>query len=374
MPPSNDSRKPDKPAKPNEKAARGKPKAKAAAVAVAGAAAEAEKAWVPSDEAIWETYAANGEPFLSSLASFVLHGLVIMVIVMGLFALFSKAPPQEAVELDEVEIGGGGGGHVDGIDPNAPGNISRAQDETQSLTKPDTLTPFKDKPIDDPTIKANTTPTISDDVDPAEFIERQQSKTQKANLGPLLKDAMIGLTGKGRGGSGSGGGRGTGQGKGDGDGIGDGSGKTNLRGYRVLRWRLTIPTTSGEDYVRKLAALGMTLAVADPKGKLLVIKDPLQGGRSEREYTDAKSLKRVYFSDDDRDSCEQVGQFWGLDFTPIVLIGFMTPKFEEELVQKETGFRGRKEEDIKITVFEITFSGGKHVIKVREQTPKPGRK
>ena len=366
----NESRKPNQSSKANERAAFGKPDAKAGA---AGSVAEAEKAWAPSDEAVWETYAANGEPFLSSLASFVLHGVVILIIVTGMLVWAGQESSRPPVELEGVNVGGGSGGDEDGVDPNAPGRNSQPRDEIKGVAKPDpALASVQEQP--DPAIKANTTPTISNDADPADFLERQRSKTPKVNLRPILDEAMIGLVGKGKGGPGIGGEKGGGRGTVDGDSEGNESGTTNARGHRVLRWSLNIVTNSGEDYVRKLAALGMTVALVDPNRKLLVIKDPLQGSRSGKVYTDPKSLRLVYFSDGDTDSCEQIAQFFGVDFTPVALMGFMTVKFENELVQKETSYRGRKEEDIKSTLFDISFSGGKHVIRVREQVAKPGRK
>ena len=63
------------------------------------AATTAALPMVPGEETVWEKYSPNGEPFLSGLASFLIHIVlpVVLVILVGL--LFSKP---EAV-LDELE-------------------------------------------------------------------------------------------------------------------------------------------------------------------------------------------------------------------------------------------------------------------------------
>jgi hypothetical protein len=329
--------------------------------------------WVPPAATAWETYAGNGEPFLSGLGSMVIHGLVILVIVTGVLAIFNRSKPAE-VDLDPIEFGngfeGGGGGNPQGVGL-APGNLT-SKDEVKTLDK--TNDPLKDLPMDDPMVKKSTGPTIDQDTD-TDIIAKIQNKTPKAaNVGPILKDALEGLAGFGKGGSGRGGGEGTGVGTGRGSGEGPGTGRTSRRGMRVLRWELKFTFSSAANFIQQLDALGTYVGVPDSKtGKVMVIRD-LHERPAKPKYEDIKALNRVWFVDSNSENNDAIAKEFGLDFVPSALIGLMPNSLEGELLDKELKFRGRKEEDIKRTVFAVSFSGGKSVIKVVEQEPKAGRR
>jgi hypothetical protein len=335
--------------------------------------AVAEMPLVPPDETIWEKYAPNGEPIVSGLASFLSHGLMLLVILVGVAWLFNRTPdPVE--ELEPVEIGngeeGGGGGSTEGSGL-APGNLTRPMDEVKSLDQ-DKTQPSKTLPEDEATVKASTLPTIKDDPLANAFIEKVKSKPNMANLGPVLKDALEGLAGKGQGGSGRGGGEGTGVGKGKGSGTGDGTGKTNRRGRRALRWDLVFTTNDARHYLQQLDALGAVVAVPDRSGKLMTIRD-LKARPAKPQYEDVKAMNRIYWVDYSRESADSVASELALDIVPSAVVAFFPQDLEADLLKKELAFRGRKEEDIEYTRFSITFSGGKAAIKVTEQQPFPGR-
>jgi hypothetical protein len=328
---------------------------------------------VPPDETIWQKYAPNGEPIVSGLASFLLHiALPALIMILAMF-VFAKTP--EAIEeLEPVEIGngeeGGGGGSTEGSGL-APGNLTRPMDEVKSLDQ-DKAQPMKTLPEDEATVKASTTQTIPDDPLANAFVEKVKSKPNMANLGPVLKDAMEGLAGKGLGGSGRGGGEGTGVGKGRGSGKGDGTGRTNRRGRRVLRWEMVFTTNDARHYLQQLDSLGAVVAVPDRTGKLMTIRD-LKSRPAKPQYEDVKAMNRIYWVDDRRESTDSIATELQLDLVPSAVVAFFPVSLEEELLKKELAFKGRKEEDIEYTRFAITFSGGKPVIKVTEQRPIPGR-
>lgn len=333
--------------------------------------------WVPPAATAWETYAGNGEPFLSGLGSMVIHGLVVLVILTGVLAIFNRSKPAE-VDLDPIEFGngfeGGGGGNPLGTG-NAPGNLSSPMDEVKSLEKPDKDSPpIKDIPKDDPMVTKNTGPTITEDSDTDIVARIQKVAPKAANVGPVLKDALEGLAGYGKGGPGRGGGEGSGIGTGRGSGEGPGTGKTSRRGQRVLRWELKFTFSSAGNFIQQLDALGTYLGVPDSKsGKIMVIRD-LHERPAKPKYEDIKALNRVWFSDTNSENNDAIAKELGLDFIPSAIIGLMPASLEGELLDKELKFRGRKEEDIRRTLFAVSFSGGKPVIKVIEQEPKAGRK
>src|SRR5262245_25303694 len=60
------------------------------------AAVTAALPMVPGEETIWEKYSPNGEPFLSSISSVLLHGLLFGIVLIGIGWLFSGPK----VELD----------------------------------------------------------------------------------------------------------------------------------------------------------------------------------------------------------------------------------------------------------------------------------
>ena len=92
------------------------------------------------------------------------------------------------------------------------------------------------------------------------------------------------------------------------------------------------------------------------------------------QYEDTKAMNRIFWVDDDKKSCESVAEELQLDFRPSALVAFLPTDLEDDLLKKELAFKGRKEDDIKRTRFEIRFSGGKANIKVIEQEPFPGRR
>lgn len=328
----------------------------------------------PPDEAFWETYSPNGEAPVSGLTSVVFHGLVLGAVIFGatILALFHRST--DAVDLEPVLIGepGGGGGSTEGVGDVNPGNLTRPPDATEDLTKPeDTKTPLLPTKVEPDLATTKTAaPVFEDDPDGTKMVDQLLAKKPASvNMGPLLKDALVGLAGKGRGGSGSGGGLGTGKGKGEGDGTGDGTGSTR-RGRRVLRWTMLFNTSGGDDYLRQLHALGAILGVQDAGGQVRVYRDlrqrPMKGA-----VEDLKAINRIFWVDDNQDSMVSMAQAMGLDRVPSQIIAFFPVPLEEQLLKTELDYgrpRGRKaEEDIAETKFRISFPGGRVKVEVQEQ-------
>src|SRR5262249_45339606 len=140
---------------------------------------------VPPDEKFWQRYSPNGEPFLSGLSSFVIHGVVLLIILVGLSWLMPKTTSEE---IEPVLIGdgieGGGGGNVQG-QGDAP-QLSKKDDVSEDLTKPKDV-PTPDTPKDDVKVKTDTTPKLADDPDAISLVDQMKQK-KPTSAGVFLKD------------------------------------------------------------------------------------------------------------------------------------------------------------------------------------------
>jgi hypothetical protein len=316
---------------------------------------------IPPDETFWHRYSPNQEAPISGLGSLVFHFFAVIMLVFGIGFLLNLLSRGEDPDLEPVIVGdeGGGGGHVDGVGDGA-GHRSRPQDVAENIEKNDQRQPTLPTP-DNPDTKSNPSSALDALPDEKDLIERQKSKAPpSAALGPVLKDALTGLAGKGRGGPGSGGGQGKGVGKGTGDGVGDGSG--TKRGRRVLRWVMKFNISSGSEYLRELNMCGAILGVPDDNGNVLVIREllrkPAQG-----KVEDVKKLNRIFWIDNNPDSMQAMAAALGLEKVPREVIAFFPYSLEQKLLERELAYGkkyGRKtEEDIEETVFQMQFRGGK---------------
>src|SRR5260370_27942885 len=76
---------------------------------------------VPAANAFWTRYSPNGEAVFSPMASVVIHGLVLAVLLLGVVGwLQSTKQPDSTVELEPV---GGDGQPSGGGDPRGVGNV-----------------------------------------------------------------------------------------------------------------------------------------------------------------------------------------------------------------------------------------------------------
>jgi hypothetical protein len=189
----------------------------------------------------------------------------------------------------------------------------------------------------------------------AKIAERGTQSLQKlAKLDQKTRDGLMGS--KGQGGPGSMGGKGPGNGPVEGPGDGTMGG---IRAKRKLRWTIMFNTTSGHDYLRQLDTLGAILAVKSPDGELKSIRNLLERP-AKLQSEDLQKLNRIFWIDDKPDTVEQLANAMALGFTPPQVIALFPYEFERALLDKELKFRGRKEEEILETRFQILMRGGKN--------------
>jgi hypothetical protein len=325
-------------------------------------AATAKDRLMPPDEKFWQRYSPHYEFPLSGVSSFALH-----LLVVGLAALLLMVPwpgrDTAPMELDEVSWdAGGGGGSQTGIGDNRGDGASG---ESADQKQPDPKTRFEDK-VPQPDLKLTEGPTLSlpeaTEPDVARLIEQNNQAAQSIRDLPkttanAMREGLV--AGKGKGGPGKGGGEGTGTGTGTGEASGPGTGKISKRIQRMLRWTMAFNTRDGRDYALQLKSLKAILAVeqADDPQKGMVYKElttPAKG-----ELQELNSIKRIWWIDDKPESVEALSRALGIRPVPKRFIAFLPIELEEKLLRLELNYAGgKKEEEIKETVFEVKPLGG----------------
>jgi WD40 repeat protein len=138
-----------------------------------------------------------------------------------------------------------------------------------------------------------------------------------------------------------------------------------LKTKRNLRWTVTFNTQSGADYLKQLDTLGAFLAY--PKdGEIKCIKQ-LMKRPVEPVVEDLAKLDCIFWTDDKRDSVEQLARALRLNFVPDSFMALFPQEFENELLRKELAFRNRKESEISETRFQIRIQGRNHETVVTDQ-------
>ncbi len=260
--------------------------------------AKASKPLIPPEEALWQKYSPHFELPLASASSLFLHGLVIGLLAMGGLAFFFT-PNLEATKpprMDVVMIEGAGTG-FEGLSGEAglPGSPNAGG-------KTEQVTPLPDQPSDrpppprfkDPMAQLDL-PMIDDGLPPvdgelalelqkiAKEAEERVNREMKIDAPPRVGGTNTKVPGsKGTGnpkGVGGKGGSGTGTGVGSKTGAGYGSGgpggrKGTDQEIFAWRWRFDL-SGDAKEHARKLAALGVTVAIPDanPAGGFSIITD-----------------------------------------------------------------------------------------------------
>ncbi len=302
-------------------------------------------------------YSPHHEFPLSTVTSVALHMLVIGLLIIGgiLIAKLNwggdvKPPPADAVAMEPA---GGGGGNPNGVgtgpgdgggDPDAPdAPLADPDDPVQYSPKREKLQEARKEAL-----KLDEFP---DEQGKRLIEEGGQAVDKILNLKvDIRKKLNAGIAGKGKGGSGSGGSEGGGRGTGSGDAVGPGTGNAD-RAKRPLRWTLLFNTRDGHDYRKQLQAFGAFLAVPDPKDPdgYLVIRD-LEHPKPAAE--DIAKIERIYWIDDKPQSVRSLSSALGMPPPPHFIV-FFPAEFEEKLLRLELNYRGKKENEINETRFEV---------------------
>lgn len=328
------------------------------------------KAAQPPDERFWVRYSPHHELPISGMASLAWHTLAIVAVVV--VAWIALGRQHDDMPIEAVSFGMSGGGGRPGVVGNGPGDGSVAS-QVEAATRDELPADIKlpDQPLTDIKGIEISPKDILKDVQIDKDLERDVTKTLQhgtqaakrlAELDEKMRKAL--LAGNGGGGTGSKGGTGTGDGPGVGP--GDQPGTSNARTKRKLRWTITFNTNSGADYLRQVHVLGAIVAFRTPDGEVKCVKDLMK--RPVVLVTeDLAKLNRIFWYDDKRETVEQMARAMGLDFVPDRIFALFPYEFEKELLRKELAFRGKKEEEILETRFQVLMRGSGYEVVVIDQ-------
>jgi hypothetical protein len=236
----------------------------------------------------WWRYSPHGELPLSSIASWILHGMILLLawfIAMTFVGRFREPPRVDVVSLGSGDgVGRGPAGGGDGEAPGEPG-VTVASVETSNLSHDSQRVEPVDDKIELPTLpktdaeRTRLKPTLEADG----TSERQLAETQAAirEAGDQLRRTLDANQNRGNGSGGSGGGSGPGRGLGLGSGTGPGTGRGNLDANstpgRQARWIISYPTLPQNEYEGMLDAFRIELAYLTRDRKTLQYLSQLVG-------------------------------------------------------------------------------------------------
>lgn len=318
----------------------------------------------PPEEEFWDRYNKRLEFPLASVGTVFLHILVFGAIVAVFLVAMNldedrTNPPLQLVQvggLDDAGEGSAGSGGQE--DPALERDADPIKAAERSFATPEALKDAKENikqiALDDPT---GSLPIAAPNV------------KAYSDLDESVRKKLLGVGGrKGEGnqpGKGFDGSAGAGPG-------GTGADSTRARG---LRWVLRFRITSGTDYVDQLRAMGAEILVPLPPDnkKCIIVRD--LGSPSPKVATEAdlnRLAGKIQFSDSRAQPVREVLAALGVEAPspPKAFWAFFPKDVEEQLANKEKGYRNRRPEDIEETVFRVTVRGGTFDLVVDEQIPK----
>jgi hypothetical protein len=321
----------------------------------------------PPEERFWQRYSKHHELPISTAGSVLLHGVVVGAVILVAVAAFAAttAPPLPLGVVQEIGGGDGNPGPSEnaartGIQPGSSEEVAHLQSQ-QAATPRQEPNPGLPQPRPDGVRLQISSASRALDQHVNAFHELGK---QSRDLRQKLLEQLSQEPGS-RGSSDDG--RGPDKGPRAGGGPGPGGASISNRQKRLLRWTLIFNTATGDDYRRQLSALGAILAVPQPQGSYLVIRD-LKQTPARGKIEDLSAINRIFWIDDKPESVAALASVLGIGPAPTRLIAFFPKSLEDELLRKELSFRGRTEDRIQDTRFEVRSEHGKYVPVVTEQS------
>lgn len=313
----------------------------------------------PPEEEFWEKYNKRLEFPLSTVSAVLIHVLVAATLIFVLVRLMKdddrSSVPLTLVEGGMDDAGDGSPGSGREQDPLYQSDKNAFAEQLKALPNPDAL----------PAIKENLKKILLDDTGDTPIADNNA-----AAYGAVSDDLAKKLLGAKKG---SGGSAGSGDDGSKGTGPG-GAGASSTRA-RSLRWVMRFRTADGEDYVNQLAAMGAVVLVPlPPENKQCLYFPDLKNPSNRRLATDVEVSKmvagQIKFGDTRPDSVRAVCGILGVREPARSFWAFFPKGLEEQLAQKEIGYRNRRPEDIEETVFRVIVRGGGYEIIVDDQQAK----
>lgn len=346
-----------------------------------------EKPLIPPEEALWEKYSPHFELPLAGATSLFLHGLVIGILAVGgLALLFTPSLELTPPRMDVVMIEGNGSG-FEGLSgeagspgsPNGGGKKEKVDAALDQPPDPGERPPaariFNDPPLLDlPTVEggmpvdAELTIELKKIAQEAE--ERVKESIQSApaptpsgtgkTTGPVGSGNPKGVNGQG----GTGTGKGIGKKQGSTYGTGDRAGGRKATDQEVFAWRWRFDISGdGKEHARKLAALGVTIAIPDPNSPngFFLITD-LNRRPVDRKKDNLGAFKdAVKWYNTRAESVQALAAELQIPFTPKFVVLLLPKEREQKMAQEEARYaqeQRRKLETVSETWFDFRLRNG----------------
>jgi len=347
---------------------------------------EDKKELLPPDEKFWQRYSPHYEMPLAGMASVLAHALIFGILfVSGLIALMnwrgeaSRPPNMDVIQIEGGGIGlddPGGGGFGDGKEagPMSDGQPILETKENSSEPLPQnaaTLTELPKVELEVPDL--STDPTQTDSANVMETLmnvgKEADVQAKKEVIAPKMPGPSTGGTKKGEGGLGKGQGKGVGSGIGPGSGLGrPGTGKGTGPGgkpatrQQILanRWRFDL-SGDAHQHAEKLAEIGVTVGLLDPRSNFLVVQDVKQRPVRLRTENLAKYKDAVTWFNRQPQSLQGLQRELGLPFMPQAVVLLLPKDREEVIAAEEARFaqqQGRSPEMVNATWFDFRLRDG----------------
>jgi hypothetical protein len=321
----------------------------------------AAKLPVPPDEQFWQRYSPHYEFPLSSVTSFAIHAIaLILLFFLGKYLFDTLNKPKSLGEIGVVVEAGGGGGNPEGVGPGPGGELTEpAPAEDTGNKPPPEATPTKPDPkreILNPSVPLVVLPPESKDESVRELIQNAgEAVHAQGRINKEAQEKLRRSIGYGQGGPGSGGGKD--RGKDTGTGRAEGPGTGNERYERTLRWVMVFDTYSGDDYARQLAGLGAIIAIPRENNQYAMIHD-LNERPARPRLEDVEQIKRIYWTDEKRESITPLCMTLGIRPIPDHIVAFFPESLERKLLKLEMDYKGLREDQIYETRFKIRKTAG----------------
>jgi hypothetical protein len=339
---------------------------------------------VPPEEKFWIRYSPHHELPLSGLTSLVAHALVIGVLLLASLrlALNQESETLRPPRMDVVQLEGGGGDGLEGLGGelgSAPGSEKTEVAQTPESSVPEpgkAFTPLAQNPSGFELSWTPSSPVPSEEKDIfRELIQDAQEQASKEPPKkvsdppptPPKKPVTVAGNQKNNPGAKNGGLSGPATGPGKGNKSGPGIGRGGLDGRPLTkqeifarRWRFDL-TGQAKEHAEKLDAMGIILAMPNPRNKGLLVVQDLKRRPVEVRPENAMMWKdAVKWYNNKPDSVASLARELRIPPPPAFIL-LLPQEREEKMAQEEKRYaesQGRNPQDVIETWFDFQLRNG----------------
>lgn len=343
---------------------------------------------IPPEESLWQKYSPHYELPLAGATALFLHGTIVGILAIGAIAMLfaANAEATKPPKMDVVMVEGGGAGFEGlGGEQGSPGDANAGGPKrTEQITpltpneRPESRQPprlLKDPPvelglplIDDgtPALPEELALELAKIAKEADEQVKKEMKIAVAPPEPGSDGKKVGPKGSGNprgvgglGGAGGGPGAGNKQGAGVGKG-GFGGRKATKQEIYAMRWHFDL-SGDAKEHARKLAAIGVTLAIPEPTGGFMVIADLNRRPVEMRRDNLMGFQEAVKWYNTKPDSVQSLARELQLPFVPRYVVLLLPRDREEKMADAEKQYATQHRRDVKtvtMTRFDFRLRNG----------------